>query len=170
MSGSTRIPKGTNDLHIMREGGFFVLRTRLLLPLSPEAVFPFFADARNLGRITPPWLHFEILSPIPVPMHAGATIDYRLRLHGWPLRWQTEITEWDPPNRFVDEQRRGPYRVWIHEHNFTECRGGCEMEDRVRYAVPGGRLVHCLFVKGDVQRIFRFRARTLMNIFAADTA
>ncbi len=169
MNGLNRIPEGTKDISIEREDGFFVLRTRLFLPRPAEMVFPFFADARNLERMTPPWLHFKILSPLPVSMRTGATIDYRLRLHGFPLRWQSEITAWDPPHRFVDEQRRGPYHVWIHEHTFRERSGGCEMEDCVRYAVPGGRLVNSLFVKRDVQRIFRFRAQTLKDLFPADT-
>ncbi|MBN2242852.1 MAG: SRPBCC family protein [Acidobacteria bacterium] len=142
----------------------------MFLPRLPEAVFPFFADAGNLERITPPWLHFEILSPSPVTMQAGATIDYRLRLHGWPLHWQTIITAWDPPHRFVDEQRRGPYRVWIHEHTFRESAGGCEMEDYVKYGVFGGRLANFLLVRRDVKRIFQYRKQELMNIFNIQTA
>ena len=156
---------GAKDFYMGREGEFFVLRTHLFLPRKLGRVFPFFADARNLEKITPPWLHFEILSPLPASMRNGATIDYRLRLHGWPLHWQSEITAWDPPRRFVDEQRRGPYRAWIHEHTFRECDGGCEMEDYVKYAVSGGMLIHALFVKNDVMRIFQFRARTLRTVF-----
>lgn len=148
-----------------RDGDFFVLRARLFLPQARESVFPFFADARNLESITPPWLKFRILSPLPIPMCAGARIEYRLHLHGLPLRWQTEITVWEPPHRFVDEQRRGPYRRWVHEHTFIESGGGCEMQDSVRYAVFGGALVNALFVKNDVKRIFEYRARTLTNIF-----
>ena len=153
------------DLTMGRDGAFFVLRARLFLPLAPEAVFPFFADARNLESITPPWLHFEILSPLPVRMRTGAGIEYRLRLHGLPLRWHTEITAWDPPHRFVDEQRRGPYRTWVHVHTFSEIRGGCEMRDDVTYSVFGGRLANALFVKNDVRRIFEYRAKTLTDIF-----
>ena len=156
---------GAKDICMGREGKFFVLRAHLFLPRKLEGVFPFFADARNLGKITPPWLHFEILSPLPVSMRTGATIDYRLRLHGWPLHWQSEITAWDPPRRFVDEQRHGPYRAWIHEHTFRERDGGCEMEDYVKYAVFGGRLIHALFVKNNVRRIFQFRARALKTVF-----
>ncbi len=143
----------------------FLLERRLFLPRSPEEVFPFFADARNLEAITPPWLEFRILTPDPIEMRAGARIDYRLRLHGIPLRWRTEITVWEPPHRFVDEQIRGPYRRWVHEHTFTECPGGCEMRDRVRYAVPGGRWVHALFVKKEVGRIFDHRSRFLERQF-----
>jgi ligand-binding SRPBCC domain-containing protein len=99
-------------------------------------------------------------------MRAGAIIKYRLRLHGIPLRWQSEITVWEPPLRFVDEQRRGPYRRWIHEHTFTQCGNGCEMRDFVRYSVPGGWLVNLLFVQRDVRRIFEYRFRKLSNFFS----
>jgi ligand-binding SRPBCC domain-containing protein len=170
MSILNRESGGAKDFYMGREGDFFVLRARLFLPLDPARVFPFFADARNLEKITPPWLHFEIISPLPATMRAGARIDYRLRLHGLSLHWQSEITVWDPPRRFVDEQRRGPYRTWIHEHTFRECNGGCEMEDYVKYAVLGGRLVNALFVKNDVMRIFQFRARTLKTIFRDSSA
>ena len=91
---------------------------RLAAPL--ESVFAFFSDAANLELLTPGWLHFRILSPLPLAMAVGTRIDYRLRLRGVPIRWQSEITAWEPPCRFVDEQRRGPYRVWIHEHRFAE--------------------------------------------------
>ena len=162
MSVSKRDP---DPIKISREGGSFALKTRLLLPHPPAEVFPFFSDARNLEKITPPWLKFKILSSLPVDMRTGAKIEYRLRLHGLPLRWRTEITAWDPPHRFVDEQRRGPYRTWVHEHTFRESDGGCEMQDSVKYAVFGGGLVNSLFVKNDVRRIFEYRAQALAEIF-----
>jgi ligand-binding SRPBCC domain-containing protein len=143
----------------------FTVETRLFLPRPLEIVFPFFADAGNLETITPPWLQFEIVAPRPIAMRTGAFIDYRLRLHGIPLHWQSEITAWEPPHRFVDEQRRGPYRVWIHEHTFAERDSGTEMRDFVRYAAPGGWLVERLFVRHDVRRIFEYRARKLQELF-----
>ena len=144
-------------------GGLVTLDTVQWFPRRIEHVFGFFADARNLERITPPWLGFQILPPMPA-IEAGTKIDYRIRLHGLPLRWQSEITVWDPPHRFVDEQRRGPYRSWIHEHRFIARDGGTEVRDSVRYSVPGGRLVDRLFVRRDVRRIFEYRATTLQGI------
>jgi ligand-binding SRPBCC domain-containing protein len=145
--------------------GLFKLETELWLPRRPEQVFPFFADAFNLEAITPPWLHFEVLTPRPIQMRAGLRIDYRLRLRGLPLRWQSEITVWDPPCRFVDEQRRGPYRAWIHEHLFEERNGGTLARDLVQYGVLGGWLVNRLFVRRDVERILRFRQTRLREMF-----
>ena len=141
---------------------------RLAAPL--ESVFAFFADAANLELLTPGWLHFRILSPLPLAMAAGTRIDYRLRLRGVPIRWQSEITAWEPPYRFVDEQRKGPYRVWIHEHRFAvESREGraplVVASDRVEYAVPGGRLVNRLFVARDLRRIFAYRGDRLRERF-----
>jgi ligand-binding SRPBCC domain-containing protein len=137
------------------------VNARLFVPRPLQVVFAFFADAGNLEAITPPWLRFEILTPRPIAMRQGSRVDYRLRLHGVPLHWQSEITAWEPPYRFVDEQRRGPYRTWVHEHTFAERDGGTDVRDVVRYAVPGGWLADWLFVRRDVRRIFEYRARQL---------
>ena len=139
----------------------FERRQRLGLPA--EEAFSFFADARNLEAITPPWLAFEVLSA--GEMRRGALIDYRLRLHGVPLRWRTRIEVWEPPLRFVDVQLQGPYALWEHTHAF-ERAGEREvvMRDRVRYALPLGLLgtiAHRLFVRSDIERIFEFRRRAL---------
>jgi len=156
---------GAAELHLGRRNGLSTVEMCLFLPRPLEIVFPFFADAGNLETLTPPWLRFEILAPRPIQMRAGAVIEYSLRLHGVPLRWQSEITAWEPPHRFVDEQRRGPYRVWIHEHTFAERHVGCEVRDHVSYAVPGGRLVDFLFVRHDVRQIFEYRVRKLRTLF-----
>ena len=142
------------------------LSREVWLPRPLEEVFPFFADAANLDRLTPPWLHFRILTPRPIEMAVGARIDYRLRLRGLPIRWQSEITAWDPPHGFVDEQRRGPYRVWIHRHRFEAHRGGTLVTDDIRYAVPGGLLADRLFVRRDLRRIFDYRTDQLRRLFA----
>lgn len=139
--------------------------SKLWLPRPLSEVFPFFADAKNLQAITPPWLSFEVLTPDPVEMREGTKIDYRLRVRGLPIRWQSEITAWQPSHRFIDEQRRGPYRAWIHEHCFEQCDGGTTAIDNVQYAVWGGRLIEWLFVRRDVERIFEFRRQRLLEIF-----
>jgi len=140
-------------------------QTELWLPLPPEELFSFFADAANLDALTPPWLHFHIVTPPPIAMCEGALIDYRLRVHGIPLRWRTRINEWKPPHRFVDEQLRGPYRQWLHEHTFTAHGGGTLARDLVRYAVPFDFIAHRWFVRPDVERIFRFRSDALNQRF-----
>jgi ligand-binding SRPBCC domain-containing protein len=145
----------------------YTLEQEQWLPAPRAVVFPFFADAANLQAITPPWVGFEILSPLPIEMRAGAVIDYRIRIHHLPIKWRTEITAWDPPSGFVDEQRRGPYRRWIHTHTFEEKDGGTLCRDHVEYAVPGGALVHALFVGPDVRRIFAYRRDYLARRFAA---
>ena len=142
-------------------------QAELWLPRPRSEVFPFFADAHNLQSITPPWLRFHVLTPSPIDIKAGVRIDYQIRVHGLPLRWQSEITVWEPPYRFVDEQRRGPYRRWIHEHRFVERDGGTLCSDSVRYAVLGGWLMERLFVRRDVERIFAFRQTRLTEIFGS---
>ena len=135
------------------------------LPFPRERVFDFFSRAENLELLTPPWLSFNILTPAPIRMGEGALIDYRLRLHGIPITWRSEITVWEPPYRFVDEQRRGPYRLWVHTHRFTEVDGGTQVEDLVKYAVVGGSLINKLFVAPDIKRIFDYRQTRLRELF-----
>lgn len=145
----------------------FTLANELWLPQPPEEVFPFFADASNLERLTPSSLRLHILTPQPIEMAMGARIDYRIRLRGIPMRWQSEITTWEPPHRFIDEQRRGPYRLWVHEHTFTSQDGGTLAKDIVQYAVVGGAIVQRLFVASELRRIFDYRNAALIDHFAA---
>jgi ligand-binding SRPBCC domain-containing protein len=144
-------------------------QSELWLPLPPAELFPFFADAANLDVITPPWLHFHIVAPASVVLREGALIDYRLRVRGVPLRWRTRINVWQPPHRFVDEQIRGPYRQWIHEHTFEPREGGTLARDRVRYAVALDFLIHRRIVRPDIERIFQFRAEALRSRFPTAT-
>ena len=135
------------------------------LPKPPEEIFPFFADAGNLDAITPKWLHFRIVTTRPIEMREGALIDYKLCVHGLPLRWRTLIREWNPPHHFVDEQLRGPYRQWIHRHTFEPHNGGTLARDVVHYAVPFDFIAHTLFVRRDIERIFAYRQEALKKRF-----
>ena len=149
-----------------------VFEKQVLIPAPREEVFAFFSDAANLDRLTPPWLHFRILTPPPIRMEAGARIRYRLRVHGLPIGWLTEITRWEPPRMFEDTQLRGPYRKWIHQHRFEEASGGTLMTDRVEYLSRGwilAPLVHRLFVRPDVATIFAYRNECLGRIFDRPT-
>ena len=105
-------------------------------------MFPFFAEARNLETLTPPWVKFKVLTPPPITMQPGTLIDYKIKAHGWPISWRTEIAEWNPPHRFVDLQLRGPYTLWRHTHTFEEREGGTLCRDHVRYRPRGGALFH----------------------------
>ncbi len=134
------------------------------IPAPLDEVFAFFAEAANLEAITPAWLGFRMLTALPVHMAAGTRIEYRLSLHGIPVRWRTLITEWNPPFGFKDIQLRGPYKFWEHEHRFEAVEGGTRMRDTVRYALPFGvlgRLVERVWVRRDVVRIFRYRAERI---------
>ena len=143
----------------------YLHQSELWVPRPRDEVFPFFADASNLGKLTPDWLRFEMLTRPPIVMKPGAFIDYRLRVHGLPIRWRTEITAWEPPHRFVDEQRQGPYTLWHHTHTFEERDGGTICRDRVRYRPFGGALIQALFVRRDVEAIFAYRTERLCELF-----
>jgi ligand-binding SRPBCC domain-containing protein len=142
------------------------LQRSQLLRAELHDVFEFFAAARNLERLTPGWLRFEVLTPEPISMGEGSLIDYRLRLHGWPIRWRTRIESWDPPHVFEDRQMRGPYRLWHHRHEFIPARDGTLMRDIVHYGLPLsglGRLAHALIVARDLQRIFDYRHQAVAH-------
>lgn len=147
------------------------LSTWVWLPAPRHELFPFFADAANLERLTPAFLRFRLTTATPVAMRAGALIQYRLRLRGVPLRWTTEITQWEPPHLFVDTQLKGPYSKWVHAHTFEEQDGGTLVRDDVEYALPGPwfltRAVNELLVAPDTTRIFEFRHRALIDVFGA---
>ena len=131
-----------------------------LVPLSVEDAFAFFADAYNLEALTPPWLRFRILTPRPIPMEKGATIEYVLTTRRLPIRWRTEIVEWKPRRRFVDRQVEGPFRLWGHVHTFEERHDGTLIRDTVLYRMPYGplgKIAHRVLVARDLERIFDYR-------------
>ena len=156
----------------MRGSGVHVLRREQRVEAPPEAVFPVFADARNLEAITPPLLRFRLLTPEPIAMGVGTFLQYALRLHGVPVRWDTLIQEWEPPVRFVDVQVRGPYRLWHHTHELLAVDGGAAtlMRDTVRYSVGFGivgEVARRAVVARDLDAIFAFRAERVPGLVAS---
>ena len=146
------------------------LRREQMVRADLDEVFTFFAQARNLEVLTPAWLRFEVLTPEPVDMREGTLIDYRLRLHGAPMRWRSRIERWEPGRTFVDRQVRGPYRLWHHRHEFEASERGTLVRDIVHYALPFGplgQLAHTLLVARDLGRIFDFRREAVVRVLGA---
>lgn len=145
-----------------------ILERRQIIERPLREVFDFFADAGNLERITPPELNFHILTPPPIDIKKGALIDYELKLHGIPITWKTEITEWNPPFDFVDSALKSPYKQWIHRHTFEKgANGETIMMDNVRYRLPLeplGDLAHW-YVKKELKYIFDYRYKIIEEIF-----
>lgn len=144
-----------------------ILEREQWLPASPEQVFAFFSDAGNLDAITPPWVGFRFITPLPIAMQKDARIEYQLRLAGVPLRWRTRIVTWDPPHGFLDVQESGPYALWEHLHQFAPCDGGVFMRDLVRYALPLGPLgaLASPLVRASLAAIFDYRFATIRERF-----
>ena len=157
-----------DSLRIARSptGRGYQLKASQFLPYPRPKVFEFFSDALNLQAITPKWLNFVVLTPSPIQIAADALIDYRLRVRGVPIRWQSRISTWEPSVRFVDEQIRGPYRRWHHEHVFDEVPGGTMCHDIVDYEVYGGPIVNWMFVERDLVKIFAFRQSKLATLLS----
>jgi len=131
-------------------------------------MFAFFADATNLERLTPSSVGFTIVSPLPIEMKVGARIEYRIRISGVPVRWLTRIAAYEPDERFIDVQERGPYKLWHHTHTFHSVDGGTEIRDLVLYEIgmgPFGRLAHRAFVQHRLRAIFDYRSRVMNELF-----
>jgi ligand-binding SRPBCC domain-containing protein len=149
----------------------YQLKTSQKIPISLEKAWNFFSSPANLSKITPSWLNFEVRTELPEKMYAGMIITYFVRpLLNIPQIWVTEITHVSKPNYFVDEQRFGPYKMWHHEHIFTELKdGGIEMHDIVSYVVPFGimgRIMNKLIISKKINQIFNYRKTVLDNMFS----
>jgi len=147
----------------------YQFRSKQFLPISIKEAWEFFSNPNNLPKITPPWLNFEVTTQLDSKMYAGMIITYLVRpLLNIPTTWVTEITHVREPNFFVDEQRFGPYKLWHHQHIFSESENGTEMEDIVTYAVPFGfigRIANNLIISKKINQIFSFRSRVLLELF-----
>jgi len=146
----------------------FVYKTVQIIKRPVDQLFPFFSQSENLQRLTPAWLNFRIITPLPILMEAGTRIDYQLRLLGISIYWQTKITVWEPPHRFVDEQISGPYKLWRHEHRFTEENEVTYMRDTVHYDLFGSFLRYPLkhfLIEPWICKIFNFRTVIINQLF-----
>jgi len=145
----------------------YTLDQQQLVRRSLEDVFAFFSSPENLQHLTPRFLDFRILTPVPIEMREGALIDYRISVRGVPLRWQTRIESYEPMRSFVDVQLRGPYRLWRHTHTFEATPEGTDVRDHVEYALPFGplgQLAHALIVKRDLEQIFAYRRDVIAQL------
>jgi ligand-binding SRPBCC domain-containing protein len=149
----------------------FQINRQQCLPLSIEEAWTFFSDPRNLQKITPPSLRFEVLSDLPERIYPGELITYRIRpFLGIPLKWITEITHVFEPRLFIDEQRFGPYRFWQHQHHFRRIAGGVEVRDLVHYSLYGGplaSLIDTAVVRKQLTTIFDYRREYLEKTFGS---
>lgn len=158
--------------YLQARGARYQLRQETVINAPLAEVFAFFSNAENLGLLTPAHLGFIIESPLPIQMRRGANIDYTIRVHGVPMRWQTEIESWQPGVAFVDSQTRGPYRSWWHEHSFRALGTQTIMHDRVFYSPPLGPLgwlAHRLKIRAMLTEIFRYRSKAIELHFASSS-
>ena len=147
-----------------RHGADNLLVHRQWIAKDQNETFSFFSETENLEKITPASLKFRVVGKSTDQIQSNTLIDYKLRLHGLPIRWQSKILEWNPVDGFVDTQTKGPYSIWHHTHTFEPLAGGTLITDRVHYRVPGGLLGTILiepFVKADVRRIFKHRFKCI---------
>ena len=147
----------------------YIFKSNLTIDVPRDEVFAFFSDAENLERITPAELGFNIITPTPFEIRHGTLIDYKLTLHGFPMKWRSEITRWEPPHLFEDTQLSGPYKQWIHQHRFTEIEPDRTlMEDEVRYRLPLEPLgdIANFLVGRQIANIFKYRNESVAGILS----
>lgn len=145
-------------------------KTEILLPAPIEDVFDFFSDAKNLERITPDFLHFKVLDQSTPQIQDGTVFNYRLKIRGIPVHWQSRIEQWRPLEQFADTQLRGPYQKWYHLHSFERRGAQTFMKDEVIYRLPLGYLGDLFagrWVDRDVRNIFAYRSKVISEIFSA---
>lgn len=121
-----------------------------------------------MNHVLPGFIRFEVLDECPARIGPGVTYDYRLRLHGLPFRWRTEITAVEEPGFFEDRQARGPYASFVHQHFYEDKDGGTDARDLIRYRPPGGALagvVDALVVRRDLRRLFEHRHAALLRLY-----
>lgn len=146
------------------------LVSELELSARRPDVFAFFERPENLSLITPPQMGFKILTPTPLKMKEGAIIDYRVKILGVPQHWRTLISEYDPPNRFVDQQLKGPYLMWHHSHTFEEQGDNAIIRDEINYVLPFGplgQIARALFVRRQLEGVFRYRRKVITELLTA---
>ena len=133
-----------------------------------DVVFSFFSKPENLESITPPYLHFKILNTLPVPMGKGQIINYKLKIRGISIKWNSLIKSYCPPFSFIDEQIKGPYSMWHHSHEFIEEKNGTRIVDNVKYKIPFGfigKLINYFWVAKDLEKIFNYRQGKVNELF-----
>jgi ligand-binding SRPBCC domain-containing protein len=147
----------------------YQIRFQQIIPTDIQTCWDFFSSPKNLKIITPDYMGFEVLVDLPDKMYAGLMIEYRVKpLLGIPLKWITEITHVEDLKFFVDEQRKGPYKIWHHEHHFKQVPEGIEMIDIISYELPFGIIgnaVHPILVKQKLKEIFDYRYIKVEEIF-----
>lgn len=145
----------------------YVLERSQIVPGDLESVFTFFESPRNLKEITPPWLSFQVVWASDEKVKHGTKIRYRIKWLGLSMRWESLIAEYEQNERFADEMLRGPFKSWYHTHLFEPVPEGVEISDRVEYSLPFGplgRLAHWLVVRHQLQAIFNYREKRIVEL------
>lgn len=147
----------------------YQLKRTQFIKADIQTCWEFFSSPKNLKLITPPYMGFEVKVDLPEKMYEGLMIEYTVRpLFGIPISWITEIKTVKENEFFVDEQRKGPYTIWHHEHHFKQVEGGVEMTDIVSYVIPLGilgKIAHPIIVRKKLEEIFAYRFQKVEEIF-----
>lgn len=145
------------------------LQFKQVIPQPIESVWQFFSNPKNLEKITPPEMGFEHTVYSNENMYAGMIIMHKVRpILNIPVNWVTEITQVNAPHFFIDEQRKGIYSFWHHQHHFEAVENGTEMTDIIHYEVPFGFLgdiVNSIFVRNKLHEVFEYRFKKVDEIF-----
>ena len=154
--------------------GIFQLYKEQKLPATVNEVWDFISSPKNLKRITPEYMGFDIVAPQHIEkMYPGMIVIYKVApLLNKKMTWVTEITHIREKEYFVDEQRVGPYKMWHHEHKLFPIEHDVLMTDLVTYQPPLGvlgNIANTLIIKKQLNEIFHHRKIVLEQLYGKYT-
>lgn len=143
-----------------------------LIEAPPGEVFAYYTDPYHVARMTPSELNLRIVKA-EIPLHKGSRVVFatRPRMIPFEIQWLIEISDYDPPNYFVDRLVKGPFIHWEHRHCFEAADGGkTQVTDSISFSGLNPfleRLLPSSMIERKLREIFLNRERVMQREFVS---